>query len=77
MPYYFFDTHDGDTTVIDDQGLELANRQAARVAAIDALPDIARDVLPDGDRREMGVRVRDETGRVILTAALSLNVDWV
>lgn len=77
MPRYYFDTHDGDTGVIDEGGLQLADRAAARMAAIGALPDIARDVLPDGDRRDMAVRVRDESGRVILHATLSLAVDWV
>ena len=77
MPRYYFDTNDGDEQQKDDTGLDWADRQAARLAAMDALPDIARDVLPDGDRREMAVRVRDETGRVILTATLSLAVDWV
>ena len=62
--------NDGDEQQKDDTGLDMADRQAARLAAKDALPDIARDVLPDGDRREMAVRVRDETGRAILTEGL-------
>ena len=77
MPRFYFDTHDGETRVSDDQGLDLTDRQAAKVAAVDSLPDLARDVLPDGDRRTMAVHVRDATGRVILTATLSLRVDWV
>ena len=58
MPRSYFDTNDGDEQQRDDTGLDMADRQAARLAAIDALPDIARDVLPDGDRREMAIRVR-------------------
>lgn len=49
----------------------------ARAAAIAALPDIARDVLPDGDRRDFVSSVRDEAGEVIFTATLSLVAQWV
>ena len=76
MPRYYFDEYDGDTVMQDDEGLELDGIEAARAEARKALPDIARDVLPeDGDRRTMVVKVRDEAGKVVITATLSLLIE--
>ena len=76
MPRYYFDEYDGETVTQDDEGLELDGIEAARAEARKALPDIARDVLPeDGDRRTMVVKVRDEAGTVLITATLSLLIE--
>lgn len=40
------------------------------------LPLMARDELPDGDQRTFIVSVRDETGQVVLRAALSFVLDY-
>jgi hypothetical protein len=48
-----------------------------RYAAVDALPDIARDELPDGDNRTMTVKVRDLAGKYLLEASLTVNVRWL
>jgi hypothetical protein len=76
MPRYYFDEYDGDTVTQDDEGLELDGIEAARAEARKALPDIARDVLPeDGDRRTMVVKVRDEAGKVVITATLTMLIE--
>jgi hypothetical protein len=76
VPRYYFDVSDGDTFTKDDVGLELDGIEAARAEARKALPDIARDVLPEGgDRRTMTIRVRDEAGKVLITATLSLLIE--
>jgi hypothetical protein len=76
VPRYYFDEYDGETVTQDDEGLELDGIEAARAEARKALPDIARDVLPeDGDRRTMVVKVRDEAGKVLITATLSLLIE--
>jgi hypothetical protein len=76
VPRYYFDEYDGETVTQDDEGLELDGIEAARAEARKALPDIARDVLPeDGDRRTMVVKVRDEAGKVVITATLSLLIE--
>ena len=75
MPRYFFDTYDGDRFVSDDVGLQLRDLAAAQAEAQTALPDMARDALPDGDQRTFVVMVRDEAGQVIARAALTLIVD--
>jgi hypothetical protein len=48
----------------------------ARREAINVLPDVAREVLPDGDERHIVCRVRDENGKVLSTATLSLRAEW-
>ena len=76
MPRYYFDEYDGETVTQDDEGLELDGIEAARAEARKALPDIARDVLPeDGDRRTMVVKVRDEAGKVVITATLTMLIE--
>ena len=76
MPRYFIDTSDGDTFIHDDEGHDLPGVTAARDVAQAALPDIARDKLPDGEKRTFCAFVRDETGAVIYRVALSLVGEW-
>ncbi|MCJ2093089.1 MULTISPECIES: DUF6894 family protein [unclassified Methylobacterium] len=76
MPHFFFDTDDGNFRNVDSEGFELSGIEAARIEALDALPDMARNRLPDGDRRTYSVRVRDEDGRVIYFASLDLVGEW-
>jgi hypothetical protein len=76
VPRYYFDEYDGEAVTQDDEGLELDGIEAARAEARKALPDIARDVLPeDGDRRTMVVKVRDEAGKVVITATLTMLIE--
>lgn len=72
MPRFFFDTFDGTRFVPDEDGLELDNIETAKAEAQKALPDLARDGLPDGNHNTFVVSVRDEEGKVVLRAALSL-----
>ncbi len=75
MPRYFFDTSDGNRLIRGDEGLEMQNLEAAKIEAQRALPDIAKDALPDGEQRTFIVSVRDEAGQVVVRAALSLIVE--
>lgn len=72
MPRYYFDTNDGRSLAVDQTGLDLATMEEVRWAALDALPDMARDALPRHPVREISVQVRDEEGRVVFTASLVL-----
>ncbi len=74
MPRFYIDTSDENVFHRDEQGLVLPDVQAAKEAAVDALPDMARDVLPDGDHRMFFSIVRGEDGSPILQASLALNV---
>jgi hypothetical protein len=75
MPRYFFDTYDGDRFLPDDVGLEFAGLEVAKQEAQKALPEMAREVLPDGNHRTFVVSVRDEAGTVRIRMSLSLVVE--
>ena len=77
MPRFFIDTSDQQNFVRDETGHQFEDMDAARSAAIAALPDMARDVLPDGDARTFLAIVRDNGGRTLLQASLSLGVVWL
>ena len=77
MPRYYFDIDDGETASEDDEGLELSGLAEARYRAISVLPNIAQEVLPDGDEREFSVIVRDSKGAALFRAALSFRGEWL
>lgn len=77
MPKYFIDTDDGQLEIEDTEGYQFTNDEEARKAAIAHLPDIAADVLPDGDFRTMKIVLRNEHGQAIYKASLSLHGEWV
>lgn len=75
MPVFFFDTFDGEIATSDTTGLTLKDVSVAKAEAVRALPDMAKERLPDGDQREFVVSVRDEAGQTLLRATLSLRVE--
>ena len=77
MPRYYFDLTTSDGTTTDEQGQVMSGLDTMRREALQVLPDVARDELPDGDRDVFAIRVRDETGRYIFEATLSLKADWL
>lgn len=77
MSRYYFDTSDGLRATNDDLGGDYPNREAVRAAAIGALPDLARDELPNGDEYVFSVKVRDHGGKYIFQATLSLLAEWL
>jgi len=72
MPRYFFDFRDNETDARDEVGLMFENLKEARDAAIKLLPDVAHEELPNGDQHVFSVRIRDEAGRYLFFATLSL-----
>ncbi len=76
MPRYFFETHDGDTVHVDQEGLELADNANARLEALRAFSDMARDNIPNGDHRVFSSIVRNEAGAVVYAATMTLDGRW-
>ena len=72
MPRYFFD----ENGARDLNGLEMDGPEEARAEAVKALPDVARDVLPDGDGLTMTIAVRERDGPVFFRASLTLKCEW-
>lgn len=77
MPKYFIDSFDGAHDLADDEGHELANDTVARAAALDALADMVRDILPDGDHRIFSVMVRTAEGTELYQARITLDGSWI
>ncbi len=77
MPRYFFDTYDQDELARDEEGIECSLRADVEERAIAALPDMARDVLPDGPNHDFRVLVRDESDKIVFRATLALRSEWL
>jgi len=74
MPQYFFDTRDGPELLRDEEGLELDGIQQARDEAARGLLDLARDLIPGSESRELAIEVRDWRNVPLRRAALSFEV---
>jgi hypothetical protein len=75
MPRFFFDIHDGENFTPDREGLELEGLEAAKNEAKKTLPDIVKDEMPDGDRRDFTVDVKNVAGQIVWRVTLSLVVE--
>ncbi len=75
MPRYYFDTRDDDYFLRDEEGVELADVAIARAEAARTLAEIARDVLPGSERREIAVDVRDGTEQPLFRAVLLFGIE--
>jgi len=75
MPRYHFDLHDGARFTTDETGVELEGIKAARQEAARRLAELAQEIVPDDDRREVVIEVKDETGQRVLVAKLSVSIE--
>jgi hypothetical protein len=67
MARYFFDARDGETFIIDDEGVEITNFENVRLIAAKSLAELALDALPTSYSRCLGIDVRDGDGLVLTT----------
>ena len=77
MPRFFITTDDNDLRVVDQEGQEFPDEGAARLAALQALPDMAKEKIPDGDHRILAATVSDSSGTAIYRATLTLSAEWL
>jgi hypothetical protein len=75
MPRFFFDIHDGEVFTPDREGLDLDDLEAAKAEAKKTLPEIVKDEMPDEDRRDFTVDVKDAAGQIVWRVTLSLVVE--
>ncbi|ABY30278.1 DUF6894 family protein [Methylorubrum extorquens] len=75
MPRYFLDFQDGALWLKDEEGQEYESLQAARDAAIAALPDVGREAPPRNGKRDFVAFVRDEHGTQLCTVRLNLDAE--
>jgi len=77
MPRFYFDIDDGERLTTDAEGVVCRDLGSVRDSAISILPDVAREELPDGDRRVFVCKARDEGGAVVFIATLTLIAEWI
>jgi hypothetical protein len=67
MPLYFFHLSFGDRTVVDDEGVELPNRSAARAEALAVIRDLSNPEVAGNPRRWASwfLQVADEGGQFL------------
>ena len=75
VPHYYFDYRDGDRETPDNEGVLLAGLDEARKEAIRALDQRSRGKIPDGNRRDSRLAIREENGPVLMVVSLSLRVE--
>ena len=75
MPHYHFDIHVGARFTTDETGVQLDGIKAARQEAARRLAELAQEILPDHDRRDVVIEVKDETGQRVLVAKLSVSIE--
>ncbi|MET2825903.1 DUF6894 family protein [Mesorhizobium shangrilense] len=76
MPRYYLDLYHGDGLTVDEEGQVFETRARLRREAMRILPDVLRDEMFDGDRARIMVKVRDESGRAVFEASLTLDSAW-
>ncbi len=77
MPRFYFDVHDGEQFMADEEGSELDGVEAAQREATETLAALAASRLPKANRRDMAIEVRDEAGQPLLKTQLSFAVQRV
>ena len=77
MSRYYFDLHNGEGPVRDDQGIDLPSRERVSLEVAKILLDIARDEMPAGNRSIISITVRDFESRAIAVATLTFNHEWL
>ncbi|WP_050426086.1 DUF6894 family protein [Bradyrhizobium tropiciagri] len=72
MTRYYFDIRDDTGLYPDEEGLEFVTQSEAEVEAAQTLADLARNLAPMDERRDVAVEVRTDT-ECVFQAALVFN----
>ena len=66
---YYFDLHDGNQVIVDDEGLECGSIERVQEEAARSLADMARDAAlthgRHGTGQRISIQVRDQNGPVL------------
>ncbi len=76
MARYFFETKVQNQFISDDEGCELANDEAARAAALFALPGIAGDMMPSENWNVLTMRVLNGDRVLIYQSTVTFEGGW-
>jgi hypothetical protein len=75
MAIYYFDVDDNGTVYPDDQGTDCDTFARVKEEAIRALVEMIQERLPDGDRHRLTIKVRNDSGGVVLQVSLNFEVE--
>ncbi len=73
---YYFDIHDGEQLVRDDEGSEFDSLEAAVQGVTRSAAEIGTNRLAKGDTSDIVIEVRDEHGQRVFTVTASMRIDW-
>ncbi|MGH1575097.1 DUF6894 family protein [Methylobacterium sp. P31] len=73
---YYFDVLDG-VLFMDDEGTEFPSAATARTETLQSLPETAKHRAGLEADREVSFTVRDEIGRPVFQAALTIATRWL
>jgi len=74
MPRFYFDIREDGTSIEDEEGIDLADVNAAQKEAVKSVAEIGHAVLPETGLRSVSIDVRDRNGDHVLSATLTLDV---
>ena len=77
MPLFYIDLHDGTNFVRDTQGFDLPDIAAARARLVQVMRRVAQLLDAVTDRQDYLAIVRDQNGKVIFRATLTLDLEEV
>lgn len=75
MALYYFDIDENGDIYPDDQGTNCEDFPQVKREAISALVDIIKESLPDGDHHRLSIKVRNDSGTIVLQVALNFDVE--
>ena len=75
MARYFFDWRDNNEAFDqDEEGVEFADLERAKIEASNSLLERAQEILPGHDRHSLSIEVRDSSGEPVLIITLVLEI---
>jgi hypothetical protein len=75
--FLFFDVHDDEAVLLDEEGIELPDLEAVKHQAAMSLAELAADVVQGSSRRFLSVQVRDEAGDLVVVATMTFEAKIV
>ena len=75
MPRYFFDVIDPHGRHLDDVGIDCEDLETARKHAEIALPDLLKELLPNGMHSAVVIEIHDAQDRELIRATILLDFE--
>ena len=77
LPIFYFDIREGETFYEDDEGIEMADLDAAEQEAAESAASIGRDRLPKRHARDVTIEVRNAHKQRVCTVTVAMTMERV